>query len=154
MGVFAVNPPQTVAALGLRTLGVPESDAAGLFRVGDVVNANPGAGLIMVGGLVGHQHRVANYREGVGPQMGVFQVGLGDELGIVDVGYVHAGDIFGRGHVGHVEDPPAVPGLVYGHALADISITVQVMVRDQLHVLYFLSGSRHYSSSRNICSPV
>jgi len=42
----------------------------------------------MVGGLVGHQHRVANYREGVGPQMGVFQVGLGDELGIVDVGYV------------------------------------------------------------------
>ena len=73
-------------------------------------------------------------------------VGYRRGLGIVDVGYVDTGDVLGSGYVRHVEDAPAVPGLVQGHALSDVPITVQVMVGYQFHVLDFLSASRHHAS--------
>lgn len=137
-----------MATSRLGALSVPKPYAPGLLRVPDVIDSHPRAGLVGIRRLVGHQHSITHDGQGVGPQVRIFQVGLGDKLGVGDVGYIHAGDIFGRAYVGHVKDAAAIWCLMQRYALSQVAVPVQVMMRNEPHVFDFLRLCGHCASSR------
>ena len=75
--------------------------------------------------------------------MAVVEIGLGDDPGVGQIRHVDAGEVLGRRLVGHVEDAPAVGGLVQVHALADVIVSLEIDVGNQFHVPGFSRLGRH-----------
>jgi hypothetical protein len=72
--------------------------------------------------------------ERVRAHLAVRKLGLDDHLWILRVGDVQRREVLRRGFVTEPHDAPAVVQLLHAHAFADAAESVELVLRDELHV--------------------
>ena len=132
---LAVHEPDRMHTPRMRARAVEVRKQARLFRLTDVVDVEAGRLGTELLDLAGHHHDVAHHVQRVGAHLHVRQLGLHDHPRVLRVADVDTREVLGRRFVRHPQDATAVVGQLHGDAFAHATEALQLVVREQFHVV-------------------